>query len=104
MKASKMAVVFGKCGRECLSVPGNTVCDQWLGKGGGGELPRGGSSGYRLFIAKGAPPHTDTLPRGVFKKFPILHRLALPKPCYLASLTSPLHGEIGEHISYFPCL
>ena len=50
------------------------------------------------------PPHTDTLPRGVFKKFPILHQLALPKPRFLASLTSPLPGEIGEHISYIPCL
>jgi hypothetical protein len=45
------------------------------------------------------PPPTDTLPRGVFKKFPILHQLDLPKPCFLASLTSPLLGEIGEHIS-----
>ncbi len=25
MKALKMAVVFGECGRECLSGPGNTV-------------------------------------------------------------------------------
>ncbi len=24
MKSSKMAVVFGECGRECLSGPGNT--------------------------------------------------------------------------------
>jgi hypothetical protein len=26
VKALKMAVVFGECGRECLSGPGNTVC------------------------------------------------------------------------------
>ena len=57
-----------------------------------------------ILCAQCPPPHTDTLPRGVFKKFPILHQLALPKPCFLASLTSPLPGEIGEHISYFPCL
>jgi hypothetical protein len=25
VKASKMAVVFGKCGRECLSGPGNSA-------------------------------------------------------------------------------
>jgi hypothetical protein len=25
VKASKMAVVFGGCGRECLSGPGNTA-------------------------------------------------------------------------------
>ncbi len=27
MKSSKMAVVFGECGRECLSGPGNTAYD-----------------------------------------------------------------------------
>ncbi len=27
VKASKMAVVFGGCGRECLSGPGNTGLD-----------------------------------------------------------------------------
>ena len=27
VKASKMAVVFGGCGRECLSGPGNTGND-----------------------------------------------------------------------------
>ncbi len=41
MKASKMAVVFGKCGRECLSVPGNTGCGGRThspsGEGGGGQ-------------------------------------------------------------------
>jgi hypothetical protein len=34
VKASKMAVVFGECGRECLSGLGNTALD---GGGGGGR-------------------------------------------------------------------
>ena len=36
MKALKMAVVFGECGRECLSGPGNTeVFSVLAGRGGG---------------------------------------------------------------------
>ena len=29
VKASKMTVVFGECGRECLSAPGNTGWELW---------------------------------------------------------------------------
>jgi hypothetical protein len=37
VKALKMAVVFGECGRECLSGPGNTeVFSVLAGRGGGG--------------------------------------------------------------------
>jgi len=44
----------------------------------------------RGLSAGGYPPPTDPLPRVVFKKFPMLYQLSLPKPCFLASLTSPL--------------
>jgi hypothetical protein len=33
VKASKMAVVFDECGRECLSGPGNTAQQQQAGRG-----------------------------------------------------------------------
>ena len=39
MKALKMAVVFGECGRECLSGPGNTEVFSVLA-GRGGDINR----------------------------------------------------------------
>ena len=49
MKALKMAVVFGECGRECLSGPGNTeVFSVLAGRGGGGQKPVSeGRQGHR---------------------------------------------------------
>jgi hypothetical protein len=35
----KMAVVFGECGRECLSGPGNTEVFSVLAGRGGGQKP-----------------------------------------------------------------
>ena len=39
VKALKMAVVFGECGRECLSGPGNTEVFSVLAGRGGGQKP-----------------------------------------------------------------
>jgi hypothetical protein len=45
VKALKMAVVFGECGRECLSGPGNTEVFSVLAGRGGGQKPV--SEGHR---------------------------------------------------------